>query len=119
MLVAVLFVLGATIAYATTGSFSITVPAFGSKSSDTCRTTSSDNNREIGTKYTAAPEDSQIKAIRCADGTDISGYKFVVKGDLSRQVLAANVIVGTRFRLNINTPGNTFHNDTFKGKVDF
>lgn len=119
VLVVALFVLGATIAYAATGSFNITVPLFGSQTGNQCRATTSGNGGRIETQYSAAPDTSNIKAIRCADGTDIGGFRQVGAGDLSRVVLNQNVAVGTRFKLNIDTPGNTGHNDTFTGKVFF
>lgn len=118
VLVVALFVLGATIAYAATGSFNITVPRFGSQTGNQCRATTSGNGRRIETKYSAAPQDSQIKAIRCADGTDIGGFRFVPAGDLSRVVLNSNVIVGTQFKLNIDTPG-CCTSATFTGNVYF
>jgi len=118
ILVVALFVLGATIAYAATGAFNITVPAFGSKTGNKCRTTTSGNGGRIETKYSAAPQDSQIKAIRCADLTDIGGYRFVPAGDLSRVVLNQGVAVGTQFKLNIDTPG-CCSSATFTGNVYF
>ncbi len=100
---------------AANSGFSITVPNFGSKTSSSSWTTV-DNNHYIQSKYSANPADSQIKAVRCSDGTDISGFKFVRAGDHSLQTLATSVIYGTCFKLNIDTP-ECCHSYTFTGTV--
>lgn len=118
LLVAVLFVLGMTVAYGATGTFNITVPAFGSQTGNQCRTTTANNGRRIDIKYSANPQDSQIKAVRCSDGTNVGGFTFVNAGDHTKKTIHTNVIVGTMFKLNIDTPG-CCSSATFTGQVFF
>jgi hypothetical protein len=112
------FALGMMTAVAKSSSFTVTVPPFGSQTGAESWITV-DNGRDIDIKYSQNPQDSQIKPVRCSDGKDISGYKFVRAKDHSLQTLATLVLHGTCFKLNIDTPGNTWGYDTFVGTVYF
>jgi hypothetical protein len=110
-----MLVVSATAADAASSGFSINVPNFGSKTGGTQYTTV-DNNHRIDIKYSSNPADSQIKAVRCSDGTDISGYKFVAAGNHTLQTLVNSVVHGTCFKINIDTP-QCCNSYTFQGTV--
>lgn len=98
---------GASVAQAASYSLSGRVPATGSQTYDANDFYTTSQFNDINFDYSQNPYSSSVKAVRCSNFTDISGYRGFGANDHTEKVLASNVQDGTCYNINIG-PDSAF-----------
>lgn len=101
MLATVMF---ASVASAATYYLEGRIPRFGSETFDQDPMYATTQFNDINFKYSVNPYSSYVKPVKCSNLADISGYKYFDANNHVESVIASNVIDGTCFYINIDSP---------------
>jgi hypothetical protein len=80
------------------------IPSFGSETFDQDPMYATTQFNDINFKYSVNPYSSKVKPVKCSNLADISGYKTFDANNHDESVIASNVIDGTCFYINIDSP---------------